>query len=118
MTFSAPKKSIQFLLNHSVDLDAILAAPAFAEVSRELIGDILQGAADFAENKWAPTNWDGDQNPATLKDDNVYSSPGFKEAYQDFVEAAWLSLASPEDIGGMGLPQLCLLYTSPSPRDS
>ena len=106
MTFSAPKKSIQFLLNHSVDLDAILAAPAFAEVSRELIGDILQGAADFAENKWAPTNWDGDQNPATLKDDNVYSSPGFKEAYQDFVEAAWLSLASPEDIGGMGLPQL------------
>ena len=106
MSFTAPTKSIQFLLNHSVDLEAILAAPAFEDVNRELIGDILQGAADFAENKWAPTNWDGDQNPATLKDDNVYSSPGFKDAYQDFVEAAWLSLASPAEIGGMGLPQL------------
>lgn len=106
MSFTAPAKSIQFLLNHSVDLDAILSAPAFEDVNRELIGDILQGAADFAENKWAPTNWDGDQNPATLKDDNVYSSPGFKEAYQDFVEAAWLSIASPAEIGGMGLPQL------------
>ena len=106
MSFTAPAKSIQFLLTHSVDLDAILAAPAFEDVNRELIGDILQGAADFAENKWAPTNWDGDQNPATLKDDNVYASPGFKEAYQDFVEAAWLSIASPAEIGGMGLPQI------------
>ncbi len=106
MSFTAPAKSIQFLLNHSVDLDAILAAPAFEDVSRELIGDILQGAADFAENKWAPTNWDGDQNPAQLQGDDVISSPGFKEAYQDFVEAAWLSIATPAEIGGMGLPQL------------
>jgi len=106
MTFTAPAKSIQFLLNHSVDLDAILSAPAFAEVTRELISDILTGAADFAENVWAPTNWDGDQNPATLEGDDVKSSPGFKEAYEAFVELAWLSLATPADIGGMGLPQL------------
>ena len=106
MSFTAPAKSIQFLLNHSVDLDAILAAPAFADVNRELIGDILQGASDFAENKWAPTNWAGDQNPAQLKGDDVIASPGFKEAYQDFVEAAWLSIATPAEIGGMGLPQL------------
>ena len=106
MSFTAPVKSIQFLLNHSVDLDAVLAAPAFADVNRELIGDILTGAADFAENKWAPTNWDGDQNPAKLKGDDVIAPPGFKEAYRDFVEAAWLSLASPAEIGGMGLPQV------------
>lgn len=106
MSFTAPVKSIQFLLNYSVDLDAILKAPAFEDVNRELIGDILQGAADFAENKWAPTNWAGDQNPAQLNGDNVIASPGFKEAYQDFVEAAWLSLATPVEIGGMGLPQL------------
>ena len=106
MSFTAPAKSIQFLLNHSVDLDAILSAPAFEDVNRELIGDILQGASDFAENKWAPTNWAGDQNPAQLKGDDVIASPGFKEAYQDFVEAAWLSVATPAEIGGMGLPQL------------
>ena len=106
MTFTAPAKSIQFLLNHSVDLDAILSAPAFSDVNRELISDILTGAADFAENVWAPTNWDGDQNPATLEGQDVKSSPGFKEAYEAFVDTAWLSLATPSNIGGMGLPQL------------
>ena len=106
MTFNAPAKSIEFLLKHSVDLNAILAAPAFEDVGPELISDILQGASDFATNKWAPTNWDGDQNPAQLKGDDVIASPGFKEAYQDFVEAAWLSIASPAEIGGMGLPQV------------
>ena len=111
MSFNAPKKSIQFLLNHSIDLDAVLAAPAFEDVSRELIGDILQGASDFATNKWAPTNWDGDQNPAQLKGDDVIASPGFKEAYEDFVEAAWLSIATPAEIGGMGLPQLVKVGT-------
>ena len=111
MSFNAPKKSIQFLLNHSIDLDAVLAAPAFEDVSRELIGDILQGASDFATNKWAPTNWDGDQNPAQLKGDDVIASPGFKEAYEDFVEAAWLSIATPAEIGGMGLPQVVKVGT-------
>ena len=111
MTFTAPAKFIQFLLTHSVDLDAVLSAPAFEEVNAELIGDILTGAADFAENVWAPTNWDGDQNPAKLEDDNVISSPGFKEAYHAFVEAQWLSLATPADVGGMGLPQLVKVGT-------
>ncbi len=111
MTFTPPAKSIQFLLNHSVDLEAVLSAPAFEEVNAELIGDILTGAADFAENVWAPTNWDGDQNPAKLEGDNVIASPGFKEAYQAFVEAEWLSLATSSDIGGMGLPQLVKVGT-------
>ena len=111
MTFTAPKKTIEFLLNHAVDLSAVLAAPAFADTNRELISDILAGAADFSENVWAPTNWNGDQNPATLVDENVKSSPGFKEAYKDFVEASWLSLATTPEIGGMGLPQVVKVGT-------
>lgn len=106
MTFTAPKNTIEFLLNHSVDIDEVLAAPAFADTNRDLISDILSGAADFAENVWAPTNWSGDQNPATLDGDDVKSSPGFKGAYDAFVDAAWLSLATAPEIGGMGLPQV------------
>ena len=111
MTFAAPKNTIEFLLNHSVDLNAVLAAPAFADTNRELISDILAGAADFSQNVWAPTNWGGDQNPATLDGSDVKSSPGFKEAYDAFVEAAWLSLATAPDIGGMGLPQVVKVGT-------
>ena len=85
MTFTASVKSIQFLLNHSVDLKAIMAKPAFSDVNDELIRDILTGAADFAENVWALTNWDGDQNPAQLDGDNVtscllYTSPSPRDA--------------------------------------
>jgi len=110
MTFTAPAKSIQFLLNHSVDLDSILSLPAFSDVNRELIGDILTGAADFAENVWAPTNWDGDQNPATLNGDDVKASPGFKEAYEAFVEAAWALKDKylPKMINGEWTGAMCL----------
>ena len=111
MTFTPPARSIQFLLTHSVDLGSVLSAPGFEEVNAELIGDILTGAADFAENVWAPTNWDGDQHPAKLEGDNVIASPGFKEAYHAFVEAQWLSLATSAEIGGMGLPQLVKVAT-------
>ncbi len=111
MTFTAPKNTIEFLLNHSVDLDDVLAVPAFADTNKDLISDILAGAADFAENVWAPTNWEGDQNPATLVGEDVKSSPGFKEAYNEFVEASWLSLATAPEIGGMGLPQVVKVGT-------
>ena len=32
------------------------------------------------------------------------TSPGFKEAYQHYVDGGWNSLAFPEEIGGQGLP--------------
>ena len=112
MSFTAPAKSMHFLLKHSVDLDHILEAPVFAEVNHELIGDILTGAASFAENIWAPTNLSGDHHPAKLEGEDVIPSPGFKEAYEAFVESAWQSLSMPAEIGGMGLPQVVSVATN------
>jgi alkylation response protein AidB-like acyl-CoA dehydrogenase len=89
-----------------VDLDAIKNCPAYADVNDELISDILQGASAFATDVLAPTNWPGDQNHPQLKDGNVIASPGFKDAYKNFVEAGWLGLAGPTEYGGMGLPQV------------
>ena len=37
--------------------------------------------------------------------------PGFKEAYKDFVDAEWLSIATPSEVGGMGLPQVVKVGT-------
>ena len=70
MSYSGPVKSMHYLLRHAVDIDALLANDAHAEVNHELIGDILSGAASFAEDVLAPINWDGDQNPCLL-----YTSP-------------------------------------------
>ena len=112
MSFTAPVKSMHFLLRHSVNLESILEAPAFAEFNDELIGDILTGAASFAEDIWAPTNLNGDHHPAKLEGGDVIPSPGFKEAYQAFVEAAWQSLSTSTEIGGMGLPQVVSVATN------
>lgn len=112
MTFNAPQKSMQFLLNHSVDMDGLRALPQFEEASEELVGDVLTGAASFARDILAPKNWDGDQNPATLEGVDVIAPPGFKEIYQSFVEGGWQALSTPTEIGGMGLPSLVSVATA------
>jgi len=112
MTFQAPVNAMQFLLRHGVDMDRILALPAFQDTNDELIGDVLNGAAVFARDVVAPTNWAGDQTPAQLDGKNVTASPGFKEAYHAFVESGWQSLAMSPDIGGMGLPTVVSVATN------
>ena len=112
MSYAGPIKSMHYLLRHAVDIDTLLEKPTHEDVNHELIADILSGAASFAEEVLAPINWDGDQNPAQLTDDNVTASPGFKEAYQAFVESGWQSLAVPADEGGMGLPAVISVATN------
>ena len=112
MTFQAPVNAMQFLLRHGVDMDKIKALPRFEDTSDELVGDVLNGAAVFARDVMAPTNWDGDQFPASLDGKDVTASPGFKDAYQAFVESGWQSLAMSPDIGGMGLPTVVSVATN------
>ena len=112
MSFQAPVNAMQFLLRHGVDMDKIKALPRFEDTSDELVGDVLNGAAVFARDVVAPTNWDGDQSPASLEGKDVTASPGFKEAYQAFVESGWQSLAMSPDIGGMGLPTVVSVATN------
>ena len=112
MTFQTPVNAMQFLLRYGVDMDKITALPKFEETNDELIGDVLNGAAVFARDVVAPTNWAGDQTPASLDGKDVTASPGFKEAYQSFVESGWQSLAMSPDIGGMGLPTVVSVATN------
>ena len=104
MSYTAPVNAKKFLLKYAADLEDILSLPAFENVNDELVGDILSGAASFSEDILAPINRSGDLNPSYLDGDNVIASPGFKQAYMDFVEAGWLSLGASENIGGAGLP--------------
>ena len=114
MSYQAPVKSMHYLLKYGVDIDTVLACPDHADTNHDLIGDILEGAGSFASDVLAPTNWDGDQNPARLENDQVYSSPGFKEVYAQYVEAGWQGIAMPESAGGMGLPQSVAVATNES----
>lgn len=112
MSFTPPVNAIGFLLRHGVDFETIARTGAFEETPPDLLDAILGGASDFARDVIAPTNWDGDQNPATLSDGNVTASPGFRDAYHQFVEGGWQTVAMPSAIGGMGLPSAVSVATN------
>ena len=106
MTYHAPKNAIQYLLTHTVDIGLLMASQAHQDLSLELISDILEGSSQFSSEVLAPLNRAGDENGAHIKDGVVTAAPGFKGAYQAFVDAGWQGLSAPTDIGGMGLPQI------------
>ncbi|POZ62502.1 acyl-CoA dehydrogenase [Chromobacterium alticapitis] len=105
MIYHAPVKDIRFALNELADLPAICGLPGYGECSVELTDAVLEEAAKFAEGVLAPINRQGDQG-AKWKDGDVTAAPGFKEAWQQYVESGWVGLRAPEEYGGQGMPAL------------
>lgn len=112
MSFNPPVGAIGYLLRYGVDLAAINDSGHFEEASPDLVDAILTGAGDFARDVVAPTNRMGDETPSKLDNDDVTAFPGFKDAYAQFVEAAWQTVAMPAEIGGMGLPSVVSVATN------
>ncbi|RTY77956.1 hypothetical protein EKL28_18215, partial [Staphylococcus aureus] len=75
--------------------------PAFQDnVSRELVDQYLEAAADFCENELSPLNQVGDREGCTWNDGVVTTPTGFKEAYQKYIELGFPSLSAEEQYGG------------------
>src|SRR4029453_751393 len=70
----------------------------------EVVDAVLQGAAALAEGEFAPLLRTGDTGGGQGAHGSVIMPPGFKQAWQSFVEGGWMSLAAPEEHGGQGLP--------------
>jgi len=65
----------------------------------------LEECARFNQDVIAPLNWEGDKNPSSWKNGVVTTTPGFKQAYQQYAEGGWQGLQHPTDFGGQGLPK-------------
>ena len=59
----------------------------------------------FNQDVVAPLNWDSDKQPSHWQDGQVTTSPGFKQAYQQYTEGGWQGLQHPAAFGGQGLPK-------------
>lgn len=105
MIYHAPAKDIRFVLNELAELPAVCALPGYEDCSVELTDAILEEAAKFAEGVLAPINRDGDQG-SRFADGEVTAAPGFKDAWQQYVESGWVGLRAPAEFGGQGLPAL------------
>jgi len=106
LSYTAPTKQMQFLLDHVVGMADVAALPGYEDATPDIVSAILEEAGKFASDVLAPLNWDGDQQGASWSEDGVTTPDGWKEAYQQFSEAGWNSLAFAPDFGGQGMPGL------------
>ena len=106
MTYSAPVKDIEFVLNHVVGLDTIAALPGYEDASPDLVSAILEESARFTSEVLAPLNRIGDTTGSEWTEQGVNTPEGWKDAYAQFCENGWNSLAFDQDIGGQGLPMV------------
>lgn len=104
MTYAAPITEQKFVLDHVTRIDELAAYPAFAEATPDMVEAILEGAGDFAAGVWAPLNWVGDRDNPKWDNGNVTMPPGFREAYQGFVDGGWSTISCPTQFGGQGMP--------------
>ena len=76
------------------------------DLDMDTVAGILDEAAKINQDVIAPTNRVGDEQPSFLKDGKVTTSPGFKAAFEQYVQGGWQGLSHPEAVGGQDLPKL------------
>jgi len=104
--YLAPLKDIRFVMQDLAGLDQIVSLPGCEEATPDVVDAILEEAAKFAGGVLSPLNHVGDKDGASWKDTVVTTSPGFKEAYRQFVDNGWNALGCDPEFGGQGLPRL------------
>ena len=105
MSYKAPVKDMLFGIQHLAHIDQIAQIPGFEEAGLDTAQAVLEECAKFTEGVLAPLNWEGDLHPSTFKDGVVTTTPGFKQAFRQYVEGGWQGLQHPVDYGGQGLPK-------------
>jgi alkylation response protein AidB-like acyl-CoA dehydrogenase len=97
---------MMFVLTDVVGLGKLPEHPELGKLDGEMVGSILEPAAQLAADVLAPLNVGGDRTPAKLSDGKVTTSPGFKEAYLQYCAGGWNSVVFDPAHGGQGLPWL------------
>ncbi len=105
MSYKAPVKDMLFGIQHLAHIDQVAQIPGFEEAGLDTAQAVLEECAKFTEGVLAPLNWEGDLHPSTFKDGVVTTTPGFKQAFRQYVEGGWQGLQHPADYGGQGLPK-------------
>lgn len=104
--YKAPLQDMRFLLKDVWPMNHIFQAiPEYQALDLDLIDSILEEAAKFNENILQPLNQSGDAEGCHFDNGKVTTPKGFREAYQQYREAGWLSLNAPIEHGGQGLPK-------------
>lgn len=105
--YSAPTRDTRFIVNEVLDLASYGNLPGFEMATEDVTDAVINEGGKFCSEVLAPINLSGDQQGCTRHPDGSVTTPdGFKEAFDQFREAGWGTLSSPEEFGGQGMPHV------------
>jgi alkylation response protein AidB-like acyl-CoA dehydrogenase len=101
--YRPPLRSLDFVLNHVVDLAGLARYEPFAHADPDTVRGVLEEAGRFASEVLAPLNRVGDLQGSQLQPDGTVRTPdGWSKAYRQYVDAGWGGVAGDPDYGGGG----------------
>ena len=106
MAYKAPVRDLSFVLHDVLQVENFGNLLPDADLSRDLIDQIVEEGGKFAEEVIAPINRIGDQEGCHITGGVVTTPKGWKEAYNQMVEAGWPSLGFSTEFGGQGMPSV------------
>jgi butyryl-CoA dehydrogenase len=105
--YQPPLRDMQFVLHELLQIEGAFAQlPAHAELDVDTINQVLEEGGKFTAEVLFPLNHAGDREGCHFDaaSHSVTTPKGFKDAYRQYVEAGWPSLACDPEFGGQGLP--------------
>jgi alkylation response protein AidB-like acyl-CoA dehydrogenase len=112
-TYKAPVEEAIFLLEDVLGFSSYGQLPGFAEVSGDLLAQILDEAGRLCEEVLHPLNAVGDLTGCRRQEDGAVVTPkGFVDAYRAVAEGGWIGLSVPAEFGGQGLPYVLTALTN------
>ena len=104
--YSYPYKDAEFIINEVIGFERMCEQAGLEEVNSELLSAIIEEATRLAGEVIAPLNEVGDEKGVSLGENGVQETPGFAEAYRQYVDSGWPSLVFNEEYGGQGMPRI------------
>ena len=95
-----------FALDTVADVESIAGLDAFEHVDRDMVGGILDEAARFFSEVFAPSNRAGDEIGARFVDGGVITPDEFKPVWDKLTDAGWTGMTGSPEFGGHGFPKV------------
>jgi alkylation response protein AidB-like acyl-CoA dehydrogenase len=102
--YTAPIKDMQFVLHEWLKLSEHYKTLGLEDFDQDLVNEILNQGAKFAEEVIAPLNRSGDEQSSKLVDKKVITPDGFADAYKDYIANGWNAMLGNADYDGQDLP--------------
>nr|WP_136250445.1 acyl-CoA dehydrogenase family protein [Ningiella ruwaisensis] len=102
--YKAPIADFQFLLEEWLHINEHYASIGAEGMDSDLVLEILNQGAKFAEEVVAPLNREGDEQGCKLIDGQVKTPDGFAQAYQEYIANGWNAMLGNPEYEGQDLP--------------